>query len=499
MGGGKCKACGSTTHVRSTHRECPYNKKRSCDAPTAPPEDDDSASDDSQSGVSLDESDDSPMSADDWCYEDDIISGGICLCGAGGRAHKKDCPMSSRNRYPSCALSNQADENKLTNSAKRKRQDVDDTPVTKKCKTTTSSFKPGDHVYLHSNNMTNCHVPCRVVQSVDGKHWYQVYCRAGILNRHYTSEELTASSIAHSLSLERWRQAPKIALRDLANDSSCLEQCTCNLSKSTQEVIVLSDDSDVDPAKDNRWLHNQLFSLTHDEKVLVTSSSGWLNDNIISAAQLIMLQHFPHMSGLQPPTLQQTMAFDVHRGEFVQILHVHNSHWCAVSNVGCDDGVVNYYDSLYPSVSSATMRTIASLLFSPASELVVNVMGVQRQSNSSDCGVFAIAFVFDICSGHDPCTARYDQKSLKKHLAKCLEDCKFTRFPTLGERKSSQIKRIQKEQLHCSCRLPENKGIDEMAECDSCKLWYHRHCMDIPSEVFSGKDVPWKCKKCECQ
>ena len=56
------------------------------------------ASDDSQSGVSLDESDDSSMSADDWSYEDEIISGRTCLCGAGGRAHKKDCPMSSRNR-----------------------------------------------------------------------------------------------------------------------------------------------------------------------------------------------------------------------------------------------------------------------------------------------------------------------------------------------------------------------------------------------------------------
>ena len=158
------------------------------------------------------------------------------------------------------------------------------------------------------------------------------------------------------------------------------------------------------------------------------------------------------------------MAFDVHRGEFVQILHVHNSHWCVVSNIGCDDGVVH---SLYPSVSSATMCTIASLLFSPASELVVKVMGVQRQSNSSDCGVFAIAFALDICSGHDPCTTRYDQKSLRKHLAKCLEDCKFTRFPTLGERKSSQIKCIQKELLHCSCRLPDHRGVDVMAECDS--------------------------------
>ena len=75
-------------------------------------------------------------------------------------------------------------------------------------------------------------------------------------------------------------------------------------------------------------------------------------------------------------------------------------------------------------------------------------------------------------------------------MAKCLEDCKFTRFPTLGELKSSQIKCIQRNNFI----VPENRGIYEMAE-----LWYHRHCMDIPSEVFGGKDVPWKCKKCESQ
>ena len=34
--------------------------------------------------------------------------------------------------------------------------------------------------------------------------------------------------------------------------------------------------------------------------------------------------------------------------------------------------------------------------------------------------------------------------------------------------------------------MPEGKG-DEMAECDSCHIWYHRHCMDIPSKVFPVK------------
>ena len=58
----------------------------------------------------------------------------------------------------------------------------------------------------------------------------------------------------------------------------------------------------------------------------------------------------------------------------------------------------------------------------------------------------------------------------------CLENCQF---PLLGERKSAPIKSTKTVELHCTCRMPEEKG-DEMAECDSCHVWYHRHCMDIP-------------------
>ena len=46
---------------------------------------------------------------------------------------------------------------------------------------------------------------------------------------------------------------------------------------------------------------------------MVESPSGWLNDNIISAAQMLIMQRFPHVSGLQPPTLAQAIAFQVHR------------------------------------------------------------------------------------------------------------------------------------------------------------------------------------------
>ena len=64
----------------------------------------------------------------------------------------------------------------------------------------------------------------------------------------------------------------------------------------------------------------------------------------------------------------------------------------------------------------------------------------------------------------------------------------------LGERKSA-VRKPKTVELHCSCRMPEEKG-DEMAQCDVCHVWYHHHCMDIPSEVFGESDVHWECKRC---
>ena len=41
-----------------------------------------------------------------------------------------------------------------------------------------------------------------------------------------------------------------------------------------------------------------------------------------------------------------------------------------MSNVGCENGVVNVYDSLYSSVASKTITLIASMVSTSASKLV---------------------------------------------------------------------------------------------------------------------------------
>ena len=40
------------------------------------------------------------------------------------------------------------------------------------------------------------------------------------------------------------------------------------------------------------------------------------------------------------------------------------------------------------------------------------MMDVEEQSNGSDCGVLAIAYLFDICSGMNPCIVKFDPSKI---------------------------------------------------------------------------------------
>ena len=151
----------------------------------------------------------------------------------------------------------------------------------------------------------------------------------------------------------------------------------------------MSSDEDSTVASDT-WQSTPMYTLHVDKKQEILSPDGWLSDTIIRAAQLLILQEFPHIASLQDPAIHKSLSFQILRGEFVQIIFIGGCHWCTISNIECDDGVVNVYDSMYSSASSGTIKLIASLVFSPAEQLIVRMMDVGRQSNGSDCGVLAI-------------------------------------------------------------------------------------------------------------
>ena len=69
----------------------------------------------------------------------------------------------------------------------------------------------------------------------------------------------------------------------------------------------------------------------------------WLTDSVINAAQTLLKHQFPHVGGLQEAVIADTLAFEIQRGKFVQILNVRRSLWITVSTIGCQDVVVNVY------------------------------------------------------------------------------------------------------------------------------------------------------------
>ena len=444
---GKCPACGSSAHQRSSHRDCPLKKnaKKESQSQNAQVR----YADASDIEVSSDDFSDSGgwigASSDSCASEESVFT--LCTCGAEGRAHKKGCPQNSRKLYSGRTLFSETSSLLRVSSPKatgskevpeREARSVAKeglgAPSTKRTKL---AFKVGECVCVHSSSFSGYHVVCRVVKEVGS--CYQLLCSKGVLNTLFSGSALAKLSSSCALPLDKWRLAPKVSLGSVTKDPAILEQCNCNLPKCSEPFVTLSSASEDENTKCNTWVRNVLYSLTQDDQRTVASPFGWLTDQVISAAQILLLQHFPHMSGLQPPTLQQVCAFQVHSGEFVQIVNVRNNHWCVVSSVGCE-GVVNVYDSLYSSVSKDTVSLVASMVHSSASSLVVRTMNVEKQKNGSDCGVLSIAYAFDICSGFDPCVVRYDHEKIRQHLVLCLENCQFSRFPLSGDRDCVPVK-----------------------------------------------------------
>ena len=89
----------------------------------------------------------------------------------------------------------------------------------------------------------------------------------------------------------------------------------------------------------------------------------------------------------------------------MQILHAGNYHWVCITSVGCSDGIVNLYDSLYHNVISKEVEEQAINLVGADKFSGLNVVPNQQQRNGTDCGVY--------------------------HLCECLKAGKLEMFPLL--------------------------------------------------------------------
>ena len=101
-----------------------------------------------------------------------------------------------------------------------------------------------------------------------------------------------------------------------------------------------------------------------------------VTDNILAASQRL-LQRQTGAHGLQPPCIGQMCAFDIQKGDFIQIVNNGHAHWLTISTIGAVDGTVNVYDSLYMSVSSCVKNQVAAIVYTNKKVITLNFIDVQ--------------------------------------------------------------------------------------------------------------------------
>ncbi|XP_047124446.1 uncharacterized protein LOC105850359 isoform X2 [Hydra vulgaris] len=258
----------------------------------------------------------------------------------------------------------------------------------------------------------------------------------------------------------------------------------------------------------NRDIHHLKCSLIGDLERNDIEKGKMLNDNVIHFFQQLMSNQFNISIGLQDPIKGKVMSFDICPSDpFVQILHDGNLHWICVTTYDCKPGEIYIFDSLFHgSISIATKRQICSILRCPKKKIVIKVLPIQQQTNGVDCGLYAIAWARQVLEANKipPSTLMFEQSKMRIHLLNCILNNQLDVFPTAVT--PSMFRRCVGKNfhipLHCSCRMfwiVEDEHIfnRQMAQCCTCKKWFHRECQKIPLCAYEKEDAIWNCHNCQ--
>ena len=120
--------------------------------------------------------------------------------------------------------------------------------------------------------------------------------------------------------------------------------------------------------------------------------------------------------------------------------------------------------------------------------IIMHFLLLQKQTNMSDCGVFAIAFAMAICNRQRPELLCFDITKMRRHLYNCLEDGLMRHFPASHWQRRHETRTKIVKVFASQCRLQEE---GKMICCDRCLEWYHTICeVNVPAIAWRG-DTTW--------
>ena len=130
---------------------------------------------------------------------------------------------------------------------------------------------------------------------------------------------------------------------------------------------------------------------------------------------ILLKKKFPRKAGLQDTLLQQKKTIPypwthIH-GNVIQIFLVNDNHWVCVER---ENNSIKLFDSMNKKTTKSAIHIIARYIASKENKINLQIMNVQQQSNSNDCGIYALAFTTSLlfCK----CTTKFNYCSIRKHF-----------------------------------------------------------------------------------
>ena len=231
--------------------------------------------------------------------------------------------------------------------------------------------------------------------------------------------------------------------------------------------------------------------------VQIISRGAQLTDEEINHGQAILKMQHPDVEGFQDMAIFEDNGchfLGTPTGPFVQILLAFSNHWICVSNIGCREGQVKVYDSIWRGRLNAKLqKQIAWLMFTQEPQITIEWPDIQSQ-RARDCGLFCLAVAAALCQGQDPATCSWDQSLMRKHLASCFRSGEVSLFPTTVQVRPVGPAKVIEVNVSCHCRQPK---VDKrlLVQCQTCKGWFHRTCDNIPVGARSDQ-IKFICQVC---
>ena len=194
-------------------------------------------------------------------------------------------------------------------------------------------------------------------------------------------------------------------------------------AKKPKTIVIDSSSLDNENACQS-WIERHGYQLSLLDKEALYNGE-MLNDLHINISQAILKNQFPEEDGLICTLLQakKTIKLQIRCG--LQIVHCKGNHWILASNMNCEEGTLQVFDSLYASVDEGTFSILKGLFWFTK----LKMMPFQKQKGASDCGLFSIATATAILFGQDPAWSSFEQHKMRNHLLNCIECGSFTTFP----------------------------------------------------------------------